>query len=222
VYNDIDGELVNLFQVVRDRPREFQERARFLLYSRELYELWRREFEERKAPADPVERAFRLWYCLRAAFGADLGSGWGFSRKGRPHGARALRTIQEVETFSARLAGVYIDHLDFRVCIKNWDGPDTFFYADPPYFGLRPYRIPFSEQDHGDLARILRGMRGKWLLTINDHPFIRDLYKGYMAVKSITRLQIRKIIGGSRPPLPPLIIINYEPPEAKGWRWRKL
>ncbi|NIR17121.1 DNA adenine methylase, partial [Candidatus Bathyarchaeota archaeon] len=32
-----------------------------------------------------------------------------------------------------RLQNVYIDHLDFLRCIKNWDTPDTFFFMDPPY-----------------------------------------------------------------------------------------
>jgi len=223
VYNDLDGELVNLFLVVRDHPREFRERARFILYSRELYRRWRREFKGGKAPVDPVERAFRFWYCLWATYGADLGSkGWAFSRRGNPRGDRAFRKIEEIEAFSERLKGVYIDHLDFRACFRNWDGPDTFFYVDPPYFGLEPYRVPFSERDHKDLAEILRGARGKWLLTINDHPFIWNLYKGFMAAKATTKIYVEKIMGRSRQPFPHLIIINYEPPAAKGWGWKKL
>jgi DNA adenine methylase len=224
VYNDLDGELVNLFRIVRDRPGEFKERARFFLYSRELYERWKGEFEEGRAPIDPVERAFRFWYCLRAAYGADLGSGWAFSRKGRPHGKRALQIIGEIEAFSERLKGVYIDHLDFRACFRNWDGPDTFFYVDPPYIAVRPYRIPFSERDHKDLAEILRGARGKWLLTINDCPSARDLYRGFVAMVAKTALGVRKAQpGGSRPRFSHLIIANYDPPKGEAkCRWRML
>jgi DNA adenine methylase len=53
---------------------------------------------------------------------------------------RRLHNCVEVETIARRLQNVYIDHLDFRRCIKNWDRPDTFFYCDPPHFGATAYR----------------------------------------------------------------------------------
>jgi len=56
VFNDIDGDLINLFLVVRDRPKEFVEKFRFLLYSRELNKRWTKEFNFK----DSVERAIRF------------------------------------------------------------------------------------------------------------------------------------------------------------------
>jgi hypothetical protein len=59
---------------------------------------------------------------------------------------------------SYRMRAVYLDHLDFRRCIKNWDGPTTFFFLDPPYYGATKYRTlgpQFTNQDHEDLAKIL-------------------------------------------------------------------
>jgi DNA adenine methylase len=83
--------------------------------------------------------------------------------------------------------------------------------------------VPFSNEDHKDLAQVLKAAKGKWLLTINDHPLARELYRGYWVAKAKTRLGIRKVLGGSRPPLLHLIVINYEPPgDENKWRWRTL
>ncbi|NIV68353.1 hypothetical protein GWN43_05875, partial [Candidatus Bathyarchaeota archaeon] len=63
VYNDLDGELVNLFTVVRDQYPAFQKRLRWLLYSREWKETWVHTQSE-----DPVERAVRTWYVYNSSF----------------------------------------------------------------------------------------------------------------------------------------------------------
>ena len=122
----------------------------------------------------------------------------------------------EVETIARRLQNVYIDHLDFRRCIKNWDRPDTFFYCDPPYFGATPYRTrvhTFTIQDHEDLASLLHHTQGKWLLTYNDHPRVRELYASDRRKTISTALNTDKIPHGKKPRVfPQLIIMNYNKP----------
>lgn len=148
--------------------------------------------------------------------------GWAFRRDGGPHGATILRALREIGAIHERLKGVYIDNLDFRVCIRNWDGPETFFYCDPPYIGVTPYRLPFSDEDHEDLAGLLRAVRGKWLLTINDHPKACALYRGYRAARVEKPLSLMKVAGERRPKLRHLVVVNYDPPEDGKWRWRTL
>jgi DNA adenine methylase len=63
VYNDIDGDLVNLFEVVRNNFDEFHEKAKWLLYSRELHE----KFEKEKSN-DKIEQALRTWYVYQTSF----------------------------------------------------------------------------------------------------------------------------------------------------------
>jgi DNA adenine methylase len=105
--------------------------------------------------------------------------------------------------------------LDFRRCIKNWDRPDTFFYCDPPYFGATPYRKgvkAFTNQDHEDLSSLLHHIPGKWLLTYNDHPRVRELYAGDRTKRVSTALNTDKIPHGQkRRSFPQLIIMNYNP-----------
>jgi len=85
-------------------------------------------------------------------------------------------------------------------------------YCDPPYYGASAYRRgipPFTEASHEDLAKLLREIEGKWLLTYNDHPRIRELYKGFKQLKVATRLNTDKMATVNRRLQPQLIIRNY-------------
>jgi DNA adenine methylase len=108
---------------------------------------------------------------------------------------------------------VYIDCVDFRRCIKNWDGPATFFFLDPPYYGATKYRTlgpQFLVNDQEDLAGILRHVEAKWLLTLNDHPRVRELYRGFRMVEVDTQMATQKVkAGAKRARLRQLIIRNY-------------
>ena len=62
-----------------------------------------------------------------------------------------------------RLAGVWIECLDWRSFIERWDRPGTLFYCDPPYWGTEDtYRAPFPSSDHEALAATLAGIKGRF------------------------------------------------------------
>lgn len=213
IFNDIDGNLVNLFRVVRDRPDAFLKRADLLLYSRELFERWTRELDQ----GDDVDRAIKYWYVVRSSFFGSLGRSWAFESEGRRNRPRTLwNALRCVKTIHERLRDVYIEHLDFRRCIARYDSPETFFYCDPPYLGTRlQYPVEFAERDHLDLAKLLRDARGKWLLTYNDHAKIRELYAGYRIEELTKPLYAGVCRAKKRPRWVQLIIRNYELPKAR-------
>lgn len=216
VYNDLDSELVNLFEVIHDDADGFLKRADFLLYSRELYQRWGQDLEQGTMPEDRVERAVRFWYVIRSAFGAHPSKGWAFQRA-RPRNSAAVvqNALTHIRAIHDRLKTVEIDHLDFRQCIKNRDAPTTFLFCDPPYLDTEEYRVgTFTLDDHRDLAEILRNAKSKWLLTIGDHHEVRRLYRGFHLQRVKTHVMISKVIGGKRPTLKQLLIRNYEPPKA--------
>jgi DNA adenine methylase len=216
VYNDVDSELVNLFEVIRDDVDAFVKRADWLLYSRELNEKWKNDLKNGTVPEDKVERALRFWYLMRSAFAAHPYKGWAFAKnKNRSRPQSMTNALGGLRVIHDRLRTVEIDHLDFRRCIKNRDGPKNFLFADPPYLDAEEYRLGvFTLQDHMDLADILRHARSKWLLTIGDHPKIRGLYTGFPMERVKTHLSVPKIIRGRRPIFKQLIIRNYEPPKT--------
>jgi DNA adenine methylase len=214
VYNDVDEELVNLFMTVRNHPKQFARAVQSIPYSRELYERWQRQIRDDKLQGTQLEHAARFYYELRSSFFSQVEKGWRFATNTAEAG-RLYNCIGEVETIARRLQNVYIDHLDFKRCIKNWDRPDTFFYCDPPYFGATAYRRgihPFVVKDHNDLTELLHHCQGKWLLTYNDHPRVRELYDGDRTKRVSTALNTDKIPhGGKRRSFPQLIIMNYKP-----------
>jgi len=212
VYNDIDSDLVNLFLVIRDRREEFVERFKLVLYSRGLYKKW---FDE-PTPEDAVERAVHFYYIMRCSFGGNYGASWAFKRKAHKHAPDIFwSSMERIEQIAQRLKSAYIDALDFRICFRNWDTPETFFFCDPPYYGLDYYRHNFSEQDHRDLRKVLGETKGKWLLTYGEHPEIRRLYHGF-SFQEARQLRSSNLVkdGGKRTHFTNLVIANYPLPRG--------
>jgi DNA adenine methylase len=173
VFNDLDGDLVNFWRVLKHRPAEFAEAVGWVLDSRELWQGWK----VRRSVGPEIDRAIRFYGVLRFSFAA-LGEHWGYAFKGRPRGHETLSVMR---AFAARLAdrlrGVYIEHGSWSDCLQRYDRAQTFFYVDPPYRGLtQPYVQPFEDRDHRALAQVLLKAKSKWLLSYNDDPVIRELY----------------------------------------------
>jgi len=205
VFNDIDGDLINLFLVVREKPKEFIKKFKWLLYSRELNKRWSRDFKT----VDPLERAVRFYYVIRSSFSGNFGAGWSFKRK-KPK--IFFNSLERINLIAERLKRVHIENLDFRDCIKVWDSKNTFFFLDPPYFGKNRYRYNLTLKDHLDLREILGKVKGKWLLTYNDHQKIRKLYKDFKIQKAMMWNTASSVKSGQgRKKFCNLIISNYQP-----------
>jgi DNA adenine methylase len=115
------------------------------------------------------------------------------------------RRLQSTRLFAGRRA------IEGRVINR----PDPFFYTAPPYFGATLYRRKvhaFTAKDHNDLTSLLHATEGKWQLTYNDHPRIRELYASDRRKVISTALNTDKIPHGQeRRSFPQLIIMNYKP-----------
>lgn len=86
----------------------------------------------------------------------------------------------------------------FRTHLKTYDRPDALFYLDPPYLGTEKlYEGIFGWEDHLRLAANLKELKGRFVLSYNDDPRIRELYdwcdiKGH-CTKGNTVRQLGKI-----------------------------
>jgi len=219
VYNDVNGQLVNLFETIRNHPLLFLEHCQHLLYSRELHQAWANQLEKNfdGSDVDKVEAAVRTAYTITSGFTGDPTKGWAFDRRGAGGGVNRWSTIWHKTGYvSTRLRRVNIDHLDFRKCISYWDTPDTLFYLDPPYYEMTVTAFyGFSEQDHIDLSNILSQVEGKCLLTYDDTPQIRELYKKFNILSISSSLSSQKVDKGcKRSSLRQLAISNYALPEV--------
>ncbi|MCA3364138.1 MAG: DNA adenine methylase, partial [Roseomonas sp.] len=85
------------------------------------------------------------------------------------------------EEVHERLAGVEIENLPYDHLIPRYDRPETLFYLDPPYWGCEGVygQELFSRDEFTRLAELLRGIKGRFILSLNDHPGVRACFKGF-------------------------------------------
>lgn len=207
VLNDLDGELVNFWRVIKHRPAEFTEAASWLLASRELFDEWK----QFPGVSGEVTRAVRFYSVIRTAFGARrVGANFAMRRDKRPEIFWPTERV-EVKAVIARLRMAWVERLPWEKCVASYDRPSTFFYVDPPYRaeGAKAYRHFFSDEDHAKLADVLRGsVKGKWLLSYNDDGLVRQLYRGRGI--TIEPLKVPYSVGaGPRRIVSELLIRNY-------------
>jgi DNA adenine methylase len=174
VYNDIDGDLVNLFRVVRDEEKfkRFYELVSWTLYSREEFN-YAKEMLKREDLSD-VERAYYYFLAICQSFGGRA-EVWGYRIKSIEGGTKAWFNRKGwLEAIHRRLANVQIENDDFRNIIPRYDTSETFFYLDPPYYPLTyskgTMKYPLSVEDYEDLFNLLLGIKGKALLSGFPHP----------------------------------------------------
>lgn len=135
VYNDLDGDIVNFFRVLRDpgQRQDLIEALRLTPYAREEFE------QSYSATDDPLERARRT--CVRAAMGFGSAGATKGSTGFRTDTRRKYGTAQHnwaaypdaVGAIGERFAGVLIEHRDALQVMRAHDGLDTLFFVDPPY-----------------------------------------------------------------------------------------
>jgi len=207
-YNDLDGRLGNLFAVIRDHHDDLAARLSWTMYARDIHAAWRRI-----GPCgDPIEDALRTFYLLRCSMLGDMRMGWAFSRQ-RDHAGAYERSKGLLEEVAQRFRGVYIDHRDFRQFIPAWDGPETFLFCDPPYYGTAGTQFwPFSEQDHRDLAALLHQVKAAVMVTYYDHPEVRRLYDGWHISEHTRPRRGANLFGRRSTIVTELILTNYPPP----------
>ena len=218
VYNDIDGELVNFFRIIKHRPEEFLNAFEWELVSRE-------EFDRLAAldtsTLDDIQRARRLFYLIMAGWGGELNyPRLQTSITDGGHGNRligALKTLeQRIRPVHDRLKTVIVEHLDWLEAFNRYDSPTTVFYVDPPYpgNGVNYKHNMKSWEDHERLAKRLAQVQGKWIISSYDRPEIRALYNGshIIAVQSASGMATAKG-GGGRVTNVEILVCNFEPNE---------
>lgn len=206
VYNDFDRNLANLFHCMKDRTiatirelgfchlnsredfiavRQFFENEqfddRYLAEELKLTELIfpppeameLKEIRTRITEDYDVRRATMYLKLLRYSYSSS-----GKSYASQPFDIRKLFGL--ISDLQDRMANVIVENQDFETLIRHYDRPDAFFYADPPYFSTEGmYDVGFGWDDHVRLRDTLGSIKGKFLLSYNDCPEIRELYEGF-------------------------------------------
>lgn len=150
ILNDVDGDVVNFFRVLRERPDDLELACRLTPYARDEYE----GALELPPVDDELERARRWWIRSTQAFGSvPQRSGWSTSIEQNSNNARTvLNRIGRFADSAARLARVTIEHRDALEVIDRYDAPDGVTYLDPPYLGSTRTSMGDGKRPGGDYA----------------------------------------------------------------------
>lgn len=207
VYNDINSELVNFFRVARDKSEQLIRAFDYLLISREIFEKYK---ALNPIGASEVNRAVRFYYLLHFSFSA-LMKNFLIVPLGNP--PKVLKNVgQDIQQVKERLVNTIIERRDFEQVINSYDRKETVFYCDPPYYGLTGYNSqgskPFSKEDHVRLRDCLSRIQGKFLLSINAHPEIHELYSDFLIEEVNIRYSVCRT--DKRSSSIELIISNFE------------
>lgn len=205
VYNDVDGELVNLFLILQRRPEEFLEAFNNMLYAREVFESLKTTDPRW---LDELTRAVRFFYLIRASFGGKM-EAFG-TTTGRSLTLNLEKLSGLVEDAHQRLQKVQIERLTYELCLERYDREHTFFYLDPPYWEDEKFRYALGPGRHRELAKRLRGLQGRWLLSYNDHEEVKRMYEGFRIEEIKATYHIGNIVGTSKR-VKELLIRNYDP-----------
>ncbi len=207
VINDRGRDVTNLFRILQRHYPQFLEVLRFQLTTRTEFN---RLVDTNPETLTDLERAARFLYLQRTAFGGKIsGRNFGVS-KDRP-GRFNLTTLEPMlEDLHSRLAGVVIECLDWSAFVVRYDGPGTLFYLDPPYWGCEnDYgKAMFSRDDFAAMAAALRAIKGRFILSINDVPEIRETFAGFEAAEVKTTYTIG-VTSDRRPERAELLISNF-------------
>ncbi|EHM03475.1 DNA adenine methylase [Acetobacteraceae bacterium AT-5844] len=173
VINDISGDVANLFRILQRHYVPLMDMLRWQLTSRAEFE--RLQAANAETLTD-LERAARFLYLQRTAFGGK-GRHFGVA-PGIPARFDVTKLGATLEEIHERLAGVVIERLPYAQLIARYDRPETLFYLDPPYWGCEKDYGPgvFDRGDFERLAEQLAGIKGRFLLSLNDTPGVRDVF----------------------------------------------
>jgi DNA adenine methylase len=190
VLNDCNSELVSLYRVLQHHLEEFIRQFKWSLVSRQMYGWLKITPEE---TLTDIQKAARFYYLQKMAFGAKISSRSFGTAATSPPRLNLLRIEEDLSQAHLRLARCYIEHLDWRRCIEKYDRPQTLFFCDPPYWQTEGYGVEFPFERYEEIATVMRGIKGKAILTINDHPDMRKVFSGFR----IETAEINYTVGGA-------------------------
>ena len=220
--NDLDGDITNLFRVLRERPEELARALRLTPYSREEYNA---AFEPCE---DPLEKARRFVVKTTQAIGARMDGKSGWRNHKQPEtGGSACKWHQAPDCIleaAKRLLGdsihlVQIEQSDALRLIERYDNPQCLIYLDPPYLRSTRrsgalYRCELDEEYHKRLLEAICKSHANILISGYDSPLYREALAGWGWDQAVSQLT-------STEKATEMLWYNFQPPCEQMTIWRQ-
>jgi DNA adenine methylase len=117
------------------------------------------------------------------------------------------RIPEVIEQAHRRLARVQVESLPYEQVLQRYDRPSTCFYLDPPYWQRKLYRFNFRDEDFVTLAERLQQIKGKFILSLDDHPKVREIFKTFPMERTEIAYTAQRTVGSR---YGELLIMNFD------------
>lgn len=223
-YNDIDGEVVNFFRVLRDSQEELIRAIGLTPFSREELRIAAEEPIDNLSELERARRFFVRARQVRTGLAQTASVGrWAHckltSRAGMAGAvSRWLGSVEGLSEIVQRLLRVQIENSPAIDVIQRYDSEETLFYCDPPYphdsrGDANAYGYEMTDVQHQQLSEVLKSAKGKVALSGYHCDLLDKLYKDWDCVESYPKqcLSVKQ-------PRTEVLWINYDvPKDAIKW-----
>lgn len=193
--NDLDENVVNLFEWIKRDPERLAHEIYFTPYARQVYE---KAFIT--VPEDSLQKAVNFYIRLNMGHGFRTNGekvGWKNDVQGRERAYASqdwCNLPEKIVQAAERLRGVQIECQTAVELISRFNYPSVLIYADPPYvMGTRhgkQYRCEMDDQDHSDLLDALQTHKGPVILSGYDNPLYNSRLKGWYREETVAYSQV--------------------------------
>ena len=180
--NDIDGEVVNFFRILKAEGKKLQTSLCLVPYSRQLYEQM-----VNYQPTENYDRAIRFFIISWMSHSGYQPNKTGWSHSKNPNGPNKAtifkNVVDSLEQFADRLREVQIENTNALELIKAHDFKDTLIYLDPPYLletrKQHLYKHEMSNKEHKELLETIVNMKAKILLSGYENNLYNSILKNW-------------------------------------------
>lgn len=213
VINDVNGEVINFFKVLKTKFPALQKEIQATLHSRELYKKSMQIYNNPKSYSD-VQRAWALWTATNQGFAGMIGS-WGFGKTNSKEKAVAAKRDNFIKTYEDRLRMVQVENTDALKVIARCNEKDAFLYCDPPYINSdQGHYSGYTEQQYKTLLDALSKYKGKFLLSSYPSKILSE----YIRKQGWRKKEIEKYVAVTKhtdKKKTEVLVFNYDPAKMK-------
>lgn len=194
IINDLDRDVVNFFRVAQAHAGELIRTMHFTVASRTWFDLMLRTDPENLTD---VQRAARFLYLTKTTYASLVRRRNYGTNVGQTPSFNPERLPDLLEETRKRLARVQIENLPYEEVLRRYDRSTTLFYLDPPYYARKLYRFNLDHDDFVKMANLLSSLKGKFVLSLNDVPQVREIFKQF-SIRGVELSYTAQKVAGKR------------------------